>query len=157
MSSVDHRHTTEENVSLEGSRENGGVLPTCRLLVLAYHFPRSTAAGVFRTLCFVKYLPEFGWQPMVVTISPDDCGYPCDLALLDQLPKNALVQHTEIRFPDDRITKLARWIRTTGRTAARPGGANGRASNKVDLDDPRPVGRLWQLAAEFERSASQYA
>lgn len=37
------------------------------LLVLAYYFPPWGGAGVQRTLKYVKYLPQFGWQPQVVT------------------------------------------------------------------------------------------
>jgi hypothetical protein len=40
-----------------------------KLLVIAYFFPPSGAVGVYRTLKFVKYLPEFGWQPVVLTVS----------------------------------------------------------------------------------------
>ncbi|HET6348991.1 MAG TPA: glycosyltransferase [Candidatus Krumholzibacteria bacterium] len=40
-----------------------------KLLVIAYFFPPSGAVGVYRTLKFIKYLPEFGWQPVVLTVS----------------------------------------------------------------------------------------
>jgi glycosyltransferase involved in cell wall biosynthesis len=40
-----------------------------KLLVIAYFFPPSGAVGVYRTLKFVKYLPEFGWTPVVLTVS----------------------------------------------------------------------------------------
>ncbi len=39
------------------------------VLVLAAHFPPSGGVGVIRTLNFVKYLPDFGWKPIVVTYS----------------------------------------------------------------------------------------
>ena len=41
-----------------------------RLLVIAYYFPPQGGAGVQRTLKFVKYLPEFGWLPTVLTVHP---------------------------------------------------------------------------------------
>lgn len=37
------------------------------VLVLAYYFPPMGLSGVQRTLKFVKYLPQFGWKPIVVT------------------------------------------------------------------------------------------
>jgi glycosyltransferase involved in cell wall biosynthesis len=40
-----------------------------KLLVIAYFFPPAGVVGVYRTLKFVKYLPEFGWQPVVLTVS----------------------------------------------------------------------------------------
>src|SRR5512132_2126966 len=40
-----------------------------KLLVIAYFFPPAGVVGVYRTLKFVKYLPEFGWEPVVLTVS----------------------------------------------------------------------------------------
>jgi glycosyltransferase involved in cell wall biosynthesis len=40
-----------------------------KLLVIAYFFPPAGAVGVYRTLKFIKYLPEFGWQPVVLTVA----------------------------------------------------------------------------------------
>jgi glycosyltransferase involved in cell wall biosynthesis len=40
-----------------------------RLLVIAYFFPPAGVVGVYRTLKFVKYLPEFGWEPVVLTVA----------------------------------------------------------------------------------------
>lgn len=62
-----------------------------RLLVLSYYFPPMGMSGVQRTLKFVKYLPEFGWQPMVLTIKP--CGsYGYDPALLDEIPNTEIIR-----------------------------------------------------------------
>lgn len=44
--------------------------PMKNVLVLAYYFPPFGLSGVQRTLKFVKYLPEYGWQPTIVTIEP---------------------------------------------------------------------------------------
>ena len=42
-----------------------------RVLMIAYHFPPlSGSSGIQRTLRFVRYLPEFGWQPTVLTTHP---------------------------------------------------------------------------------------
>ena len=42
-----------------------------RLLMVAYHFPPlAGSSGIQRTLRFVKYLPEFGWEPIVLTTHP---------------------------------------------------------------------------------------
>jgi glycosyltransferase involved in cell wall biosynthesis len=40
------------------------------VLVIAYYFPPMGLSGVQRTVKFVKYLPEHGWQPVVLTVSP---------------------------------------------------------------------------------------
>jgi glycosyltransferase involved in cell wall biosynthesis len=41
-----------------------------RLLVVAYYFPPMGLSGVQRVAKFVKYLPEFGWDPVVLTVVP---------------------------------------------------------------------------------------
>ncbi|HTY09168.1 MAG TPA: glycosyltransferase family 4 protein, partial [Candidatus Edwardsbacteria bacterium] len=62
-----------------------------RLLVLAYYFPPLGMSGVQRTLKFVKYLPENGWQPVVVT--PDHRGsYGHDPALLAEAAPATIVR-----------------------------------------------------------------
>ncbi len=38
------------------------------VLIIAYHFPPMGGVGVQRTLKFVKYLPEYGWQPHVLSV-----------------------------------------------------------------------------------------
>lgn len=44
-----------------------------RVLVLAYYFPPMGLSGVQRVAKFVKYLPEHGWLPTVLTVDP--AGY----------------------------------------------------------------------------------
>ena len=39
------------------------------VLVLAAKFPPTSAVGGIRSLKFVKYLPDFGWNPIVITPS----------------------------------------------------------------------------------------
>jgi glycosyltransferase involved in cell wall biosynthesis len=39
-----------------------------KALLVAYHFPPLGGPGVFRTLKFTKYLPEFGYQPYLLTV-----------------------------------------------------------------------------------------
>jgi glycosyltransferase involved in cell wall biosynthesis len=41
-----------------------------KVLVVAYYFPPMGLSGVQRTLKFVKYLPQHGWQPTVLTVAP---------------------------------------------------------------------------------------
>ena len=41
-----------------------------KILMVAFHYPPwSGGSGVHRTLKFTKYLPEYGWQPIVLTAS----------------------------------------------------------------------------------------
>ncbi|HPT49239.1 MAG TPA: glycosyltransferase [Accumulibacter sp.] len=42
-----------------------------RLLMIAYHFPPvRVSSGIQRTLKFCTYLREYGWDPLVLTITP---------------------------------------------------------------------------------------
>jgi len=43
------------------------VEPKKKVLIITYYWPPSGGAGVQRWLKFTKYLPEFGWQPVVYT------------------------------------------------------------------------------------------
>ncbi|MBN1466425.1 hypothetical protein JXA02_11725, partial [candidate division KSB1 bacterium] len=40
------------------------------LLILTYYFPPLGLGGTQRVAKFVKYLPQFGWRPTVVTVKP---------------------------------------------------------------------------------------
>lgn len=54
------------------------------MLVLLYYFPPMGGSGVQRPLKFLKYLPEFGWQPIVVCPDfPDFLQIDADLAAQD--------------------------------------------------------------------------
>ncbi len=37
-----------------------------RVLIVAFDFPPQGGTGAIRMTKFAKYLPEFGWQPVVV-------------------------------------------------------------------------------------------
>ncbi|MBI1804574.1 MAG: glycosyltransferase [Ignavibacteriae bacterium] len=54
------------------------------VLVIAYYFPPMGLSGVQRTLKFVKYLPQFGWQPTVLTVTPTGY-YAQDYTLLEEI------------------------------------------------------------------------
>lgn len=45
-----------------------------KVLIIAYYWPPGGGGGVQRWLKFVKYLPEFGWEPIVYT--PENAEYP---------------------------------------------------------------------------------
>jgi glycosyltransferase involved in cell wall biosynthesis len=42
-----------------------------KILVVSYHFPPSMAPGAVRPSKFVRYFPEFGWEPSVLTIDTE--------------------------------------------------------------------------------------
>jgi len=71
-----------------------------KVLVLAYYFPPMGLSGVQRTLKFVKYLPEFGWEPTVLTT---DSGsyYAYDDSLMSELANKEI----KIFRTDDKSSK----------------------------------------------------
>jgi hypothetical protein len=45
-----------------------GAIVVKRVLMVAYHFPpMNVSSGIQRTLRFAQYLPEFNWEPLVLT------------------------------------------------------------------------------------------
>jgi glycosyltransferase involved in cell wall biosynthesis len=84
------------------------------LLVLAYYFPPWGGAGVQRTLKYVKYLPQFEWQPHVVTAQPRALAV-SDPSLNQELPAGLPVYATPIRMLPKSLpwrvrNWLARWL-----------------------------------------------
>ncbi len=64
-----------------------------RVLVLSYFFPPLGGAGVQRTLKYVKYLPDAGWSPTVVTTR--STWYPArDPSLARDIPSGTPVLRT---------------------------------------------------------------
>jgi len=65
-----------------------------KVLVIVYYWPPSGGAGVQRWLKFVKYLPQFGWLPTVITTKDGD--YPAvDESLLQEVPDSIKVIRTK--------------------------------------------------------------
>lgn len=78
-----------------------------KLLIIAYYFPPSGGPGVQRVLKHVQYLPEFGWQPVVLTVSNGQ--FPArDESLIDHIPSDCIVKRSYIPEPYDLYRKLTR-------------------------------------------------
>ncbi|HNY52218.1 MAG TPA: glycosyltransferase family 4 protein [Bacteroidales bacterium] len=58
-----------------------------KVLVISYNWPPSGGIGVQRWLKFSKYLPEYGWEPVILTVDPEYATYPAtDFSLLGDIP-----------------------------------------------------------------------
>ncbi len=69
-----------------------------RVLIITYYWPPAGGAGVQRWLKFVKYLPEFGWKPVVYTVK--DGEYPAlDPSLEKDVPPGITVIRRKIFEP----------------------------------------------------------
>ena len=63
-----------------------------KILFITYYWPPSGGAGVQRSLKFVKYLPDFGIDPFVLTVDERYASYPLwDEALSKEIPENIKV------------------------------------------------------------------
>ncbi len=69
-----------------------------RVLITTYYFPPAGGAGVQRTLKFVKYLREFGWEPVVLTAR--DADYPArDETLIAEIPEGVKIYRAPLFEP----------------------------------------------------------
>lgn len=69
-----------------------------RLLIISYYWPPTGGSGVQRWVKFSKYLPEFGWQPVIYTPeNPERLAY--DGSLLADIPEEAEVIRRRIVEP----------------------------------------------------------
>ncbi len=72
-----------------------------KILFIAYHFPPSGGGGVQRSLKFVKYLPGYGYDPLVLTAEPNSehRWTPMDQALLGEVPPSVKV--ASVKLPEE--------------------------------------------------------
>ena len=76
-----------------------------RLLIITYYWPPTGGSGVQRWVKFSKYLPEFGWQPVVYTPeNPEQLA--TDGSLLADIPDCAEVVKTRITEPYEIYRRL---------------------------------------------------
>jgi glycosyltransferase involved in cell wall biosynthesis len=96
-----------------------------KVLFLAYHFPPVGGAGVQRVAKFVRYLPELGYEPVVVTGpgGATDLWTPMDETLGGEIPAAARV----LRLPGPEPERSSGW----------------RARAERLLEMPSPFARWW--------------
>ena len=69
-----------------------------KILIISYYWPPAGGPGVQRWLKFVKYLPEFGWNPTLFI--PENPSYPLvDESLIEEVPENVEIIKTKIWEP----------------------------------------------------------
>ena len=69
-----------------------------KILIITYYWPPAGGPGVQRWLKFVKYLPDFGFQPIVYI--PENPTYPIvDEALLSEVSSQAIIIRNKIVEP----------------------------------------------------------
>lgn len=84
-----------------------------KVLMIAHQFPPVGGSGVQRSAKFAKYLPLFGWEPVVLT--RDDSKMTLrDTSLLEELPENIEI----IRTPACDLTVLPSLLNKVGKFIA---------------------------------------
>lgn len=97
-----------------------------KVLVIAYYFPPMGLSGVQRTLKFVKYLPQFGWHPTVLTVTPGGY-YAHDDSLVEEVqspditvvrtetagPGKLFARKEVVKVPSERYRKILSRISDT--------------------------------------------
>lgn len=73
-----------------------------KVLIITYYWPPSGGAGVQRWLRFSKYLPQFGWEPVILTVDRDYATYPA----IDDSLQNEVSERIEVLK-----TKATDWFR----------------------------------------------
>ncbi len=69
-----------------------------KVLIITYYWPPAGGPGVQRVLKFAKYLPEFGWEPIILTVK--DGEYPAiDNSLIQDVDPDMKVFYTRSLEP----------------------------------------------------------
>ena len=69
-----------------------------KVLIVTYYWPPAGGPGVQRVLKFAKYLPQFGWEPIILTVENGE--YPAlDESLLNDIPAAIKVYKTKTLEP----------------------------------------------------------
>ena len=76
-----------------------------KVLIITYYWPPSGGAGVQRWLKFVKYLREYGWEPIVFTAEGGEVPV-LDHSLKKDIPENVEVLREPIWEPYSAYKKL---------------------------------------------------
>src|SRR4051794_14189238 len=88
-----------------------------RVLIVAYYFPPLGGAGSLRVSGFATHLPEYGWEPTVLT--PRDGAYYRDSQI-------AFPERSVIRTPSIELSRIGKRLLRTGGSdvvGAKPGAA----------------------------------
>lgn len=76
-----------------------------KVLIIAYYWPPSAGSGVQRWLKFVKYLREYGWEPIVYTPENPDFDLK-DEKLAEEIPEGVTILRRPIFEPFQLYSRL---------------------------------------------------
>lgn len=95
-----------------------------RVLIVSPYFPPSMAAGAHRARFLAKYLPDWGWEPIIFCVDEKFYGQPLDYDLADLVPKST------------RIIKVSAWpLRVSGSLGLRDASIRGYLQMKKAINN----------------------
>ena len=79
-----------------------------KVLMVAYYFPPIAVSGSVRPAAFCKYLPEFNWEPQVVTTDAERLDPPLavDHGLSDGFSKSLIVKRIPHPNPNEALLRM---------------------------------------------------
>lgn len=84
-----------------------------RVLLIAYQFPPVGGAGVQRAAKFTKYLPEYGWDVSVLTVSNPSVPL-TDNSLLSDIPPQTVIRRAKTLEPGYQMKQSVTTATSTG-------------------------------------------
>jgi glycosyltransferase involved in cell wall biosynthesis len=108
MTRTPKRHLSRNQPLQDSGVVHGNAMP--KVLIVSYHFPPDAAVGAIRAAKFAKYLPEFGWQPYVLTVKEEyydavDGSRMSDVALSERIFRTKVWPN-----PGTLYLKLKKWL-----------------------------------------------
>lgn len=76
-----------------------------KVLIVSYQFPPIAGGGVPRALKMCKYLPQYGWDTVVLTVDPQ-YNVSLDQTLIKQIPEGTPVFRAREWNPYDKLNRL---------------------------------------------------
>lgn len=76
-----------------------------KVLIITYYWPPAGGPGVQRVLKFAKYLPMFGWKPIVLTVKKGEYSA-IDESLVGEIPNNCYIFKTNSIEPNSVYKKF---------------------------------------------------
>ncbi len=124
-----------------------GAAPGLNVLVIAYYFPPMGLSGVQRTMKFVKYLPEFGWRPIVLTAG-ETPYYAHDESLLDELAPLVDIGYVRIVRTEESGAPVPKFAKKDGKALKLPTARYQRLRSKLIQTIYQPDSRIkWKTPA----------
>ena len=109
-----------------------------KILFVSYVFPPMAAVGGHRIVNFCKYLPDFKWIPVVLTVK-NGFNFSWDETLLEKIPDTAVYRSIAI----EPLARLERWEKAKNEKPS-----PGKRKNTVNIND---VPRRLSIFARLKR------